>query len=142
MAYTSTEYTSTEVITKIRQLKLSYIQNQVGADPSALPHHFQEFLGYASLLYEHYATVLKQYREAQAKVIKEENDARIAVNQQAEKPSDRLTVTEMEQRVTIRLAELRAQRDYLEIEVKGATIHINGCQSIMKNWGDEAKGIR
>lgn len=25
---------------------------------------------------------------------------------------------------------------------KGATLHINGCQSLMKNWGDEAKGMR
>lgn len=135
-------FNSDNVVKKLQELKLNYIHNKVGADPSALPNHFQEFLGYATLLYDHYATVLRQYREAEAKVIKEENDIRTTINEQAEKASDRLTVTEMEQRVSVRLAELRAQRDYLEIEVKGATLHINGCQSIMKTWGDEAKGIR
>lgn len=136
------DFTSDDVIAKLRQLKLDYIQNQVGADPAKLPLHFSEFLGYATLLYDHYATALKQYREKEAEVIKEEAETREKHNANAEKRGDRVTVSETEQRVTVRLSTLRARRDYLEVEVKGATLHINGCQSLMKNWGDEAKGVR
>jgi len=136
------EFKSDDVVNKLRQLKLDYIQKGVGSDPAQLPNHFSEFLGYATLLYDHYATALKTYRQAEAKVIKEENELRSKMNAEAENRSDKVTVTEMEQRITIRLSSLKARRDYLEVEVKGATLHINGCQSLMKNWGDEAKGIR
>ena len=78
----------------------------------------------------------------EAKVIKEESDHREKHNANAEGRSDRLTVAETEQRVTVRLSDMRARRDYLEVEVKGATLHINGCQSLLKNWSDEAKGVR
>lgn len=136
------QFTSDDVVNKLRQLKLVYIQNGVGADPAALPQHFQEFLGYATLLYDHYATALRHYRQAEAKVIREEYEAREEANKGVERPSDRMSITQMEQRVSIRLSDLRARRDFLEVEVKGATLHINGCQSLMKNWSDESKGIR
>lgn len=136
------EFTSDDVISKLRALKLDYIQNQIGADPARLPQHFAEFLGYATLLYDHYATALQQYRKKEAEVIKEEHDAREQHNKTAEKRDDRVTVAETDNRVTVRLSNLRARRDYLEVEVRGATLHINGCQSLMKNWGDEAKGVR
>lgn len=136
------EFTSDDVVNKLRALKLAYIQNQIGGDPAQLPNHFAEFLGYATLLYDHYATALKHYRQAEAKVMQEESKSRDELNAKATGRSDRLTVSEMEQRITVRLSNLRARRDYLEIEVKGSTLHINGCQSLMKNWGDEAKGIR
>ena len=135
------EFTADDVIAKLRQLKLDYIQNKVGADPARLPEHFAEFLGYATLLYDHYATALRQYRQKEAEVIKDEHDSREQHNKTAER-GERVTVTEVEQRVSIRLSNLKARRDYLEVEVKGATLHINGCQSLMKNWGDEAKGVR
>ena len=135
-------FSSDDVVSKLRQLKLTYIQNQVGADPAQLPQHFQEFLGYATLLYDHYASTLRHYRQTEAQVIKEEYEEREKINEGAEKSSDRMTVTEMDKRIAIRLSDIKAQRDYLEVEVKGATLHINGCQSLMKNWGDEAKGIR
>lgn len=136
------KFDSEDVVRKIRELKLNYITNKVGHDPAMLPHHFQEFLGYATLLYDHYAEALRQYRQAEAKVIQEEYERRAQLNEKAESRADMVTVTEMEQRVSIRLSDLKARRDYLEVEVKGATLHINGCQSIMKTWGDEAKGIR
>lgn len=136
------EFTSDDVIAKLRQLKLEYIQNSVGADPAKLPQHLGEFLGYATLLYDHYATALRNYRQSEAKVIKEESETREKLNANVEKRSERVTVSETENRITVRLSSLRARRDYLEVEVKGATLHINGCQSLMKNWGDEAKGIR
>lgn len=136
------EFKSDDVVNKIRQLKLDYIQNNVGSDPAKLPEHFSEFLGYATLLYDHFASALKAYREAESRVIKEESRHRDDFNANVKTRSDKRTVTEMEQRITIRLSDLKARRDYLEVEVKGATLHINGCQSLMKNWGDEAKGIR
>lgn len=136
------EFTYDDVIAKLRALKLDYITNKVGADPAQLPQHFSEFLGYATLLYDHYATALRQYRQTEAKVIQDEASTREKLNEAAEGRAQRVTVAEMEQRVTVRLSDLRARRDYLEVEVKGATLHINGCQSLMKNWGDEAKGVR
>lgn len=136
------EFTYDDVISKLRALKLDYITNSVGADPARLPQHFSEFLGYATLLYDHYATALRQYRQTEAKVIQDEATTREKLNAEAEGRAQRVTVAEMEQRVTVRLSDLRARRDYLEVEVKGATLHINGCQSLMKNWGDEAKGVR
>ncbi|MCA9333847.1 hypothetical protein KC963_02265 [Candidatus Saccharibacteria bacterium] len=135
------DFTSDDVVNKLRALKLSYIQNKVGADPAKLPEHFSEFLGYATLLYDHYATALRQYRKREAEVIREEHEAREKHNATAER-GDKVTVTEVEQRVTFRLSTLKARRDFLEVEVKGATLHINGCQSLMKTWGDEAKGVR
>jgi len=71
------EFKVDDVITKIRELKLNYIQNNVGSDPAQLPNHFAEFLGYATLLYDHYATALRSYRQAEAKVLKEEAELRI-----------------------------------------------------------------
>jgi hypothetical protein len=136
------DFTSDDVIAKLRALKLDYITNQIGGDPARLPLHFAEFLGYATLLYDHYATALRHYRETEAKVLQDESSLREKANADAENRSDRVTVAEMEQRVTVRLSDIRARRDYLEVEIKGATLHINGCQSLMKNWGDEAKGIR
>lgn len=130
-----------DVIIKLRALKLAYIQNKVGSDPSKLPEHFSEFLGYATLLYDHYADYLQKYEEHEAKVIKEENEQRTEINKDADK-SDRITVTEVEQRIDVRLGDMKGKRKRLEQCVKGATIHINGCQSLMKNWGDEAKGVR
>jgi hypothetical protein len=135
-------FTADDVISKLRELKLQYIQNKIGSDPVALPNHFSEFLGYATLLYDHYATVLQTYRKTEAKVLKEEHDAREEANKVAETRDGKVTVAEVESRVTVRLSGIRAKRDYLEVEVKGATLHINGCQSLMKNWSDEAKGVR
>lgn len=135
-------YTAKDVVDKLRALKLDYIQNRVGSDPARLPNHFSEFLGYATLLYDHYATVLQQYRQTEATVLQEEHDAREKHNAEHDARADKITVTEMENRITVRLSDIKAKRDYLELEVKGATLHINGCQSLMKNWGDEAKGIR
>ena len=137
-----TGFKADDVINHLRALKISYIKNNVGSDPHALPNHFSEFLGYATLLYDHYATVLQQYRKTEADVIKEEHNRRETTNINAEKRDDKVTVTEMEQRIGVRLSDIKAQRDYLEVEVKGATLHINGCQSLMKNWSDESKGIR
>ena len=64
-------FTSDDVVDKLRALKLTYIEESIGADPSRLPQHLAEFLGYATLLYDHYATALRNYRQSEAKVTKE-----------------------------------------------------------------------
>lgn len=131
-----------DVINHLRELKLKYIQNKVGSDPAALPLHFSEFLGYATLLYDHYAEYIKAYEIRESQVVKEENERRLDMNLKAEERSDKVTVTEVEQRISVRLGDMKGEKKRLELAVKGATLHINGCQSLMKNWGDEAKGIR
>lgn len=135
-------YKANDVINHLRELKLKYIQNNVGSDPAQLPHHFAEFMGYATLLYDHYAEFIKAYEIKEAEVIKEENEQRATVNANAEAKSDKVTVTEVQQRIDVRIGELKGEKKRLELAVKGATLHINGCQSLMKNWDSEAKGVR
>lgn len=135
-------FSATDVINHLRKLKLEYIKNNVGSDPAKLPNHFSEFLGYATLLYDHYAEYIKAYEIKESEVVKEENEQRLKLNEKAEAREDRVTVTEVEQRISVRLGTMKGERKRLELAVKGATLHINGCQSLMKNWGDEAKGIR
>ena len=137
------QYKADDVINKLRALKLDYIEQNIGSDPAKLPQHFSEFLGYATLLYDHYAEYIKKYELAESKVVKEENAKRTEHNATPDLArGERMTVTEVEQAIDIRLGTMKAERKRLELSVKGATLHINGCQSLMKNWGDEAKGIR
>lgn len=135
-------YTVDDAINKLRQLKLDYIERNIGSDPAALPQHFSEFLGYATLLYDHYAEYIKKYELAETRIVKEENEARAEHNKHHTKREDRITVGEIEQRIDVRIGTLKAEKKRLELSVKGATLHINGCQSLMKTWSDEAKGIR
>lgn len=131
-----------DTIRKLRLLDTQYVTNHIGSDPAQLPHHLAEYLGYASILYDHYAEYIKSYELAEGKVIAEENDKRNAQNKIAETRDDKMTIAEVEQRIDIRLSELKSERKRLELAVKGATLHINGCQTLMKNWGEEAKGLR
>lgn len=131
-----------DVIKKLRALKLDYIQQGIAKNPAALPDHLGEFLGYATFLYEFYADKLESYERLEAKVVSEENEVMNNHNSNLEKRSDKMTITEMQQRIDIRLAEEKGKKKRLEQLVKGNTLHINGCQSLMKNWGDEAKGMR
>lgn len=129
-----------EVITGIRELYVKYATENLGLNPGLLPEHLARFLGYTNLLYSHYAEFIVKYRSAEAKVLAEENDARDAVNEQAEKHTDKRTVDEKNDRITIRMAGLKGKRERLEAEVKSATLHINTIQSLLKRYSDEAKG--
>lgn len=131
-----------DVINKLRALKMQYIQQGIAHNPAALPEHLGEFLGYTTFLYDFYADKLGSYERLEAKVTAEEADHMNQHNAEHPKREDRITVTEMEKRVDIRLADEKGKKKRLEQVVKGATLHINGCQSMLKNWGDEAKGIR
>lgn len=131
-----------DVINKLRALKLQYIQQDIAKNPAALPEHLGEFLGYTTFLYDFYGDTLEKYERLEAKVTAEETDHMNAHNAEHPKREDRITVTEMEKRLDIRLADEKGKKKRLEQLVKGATLHINGCQSLMKNWGDEAKGMR
>lgn len=131
-----------DVILKLRALKMEYIQKNIAKDPARLPEHLAEFLGYATFLYEFYADTLERYEKLEAKVVSEENDKMNEHNSGLTVRSDRMTVTEMQQRIDIRLATEKGKKKRLEQLVKGNTLHINGCQSMMKNWNDEAKGMR
>lgn len=130
------------VIQKLRALKLEYINLNLAKDPARLPEHLGEFLGYATFLYEFFADKIQEYEKLEAKVVKEEYQAMLEHNANIEKRGDKMTITEMNQRIDVRLAEEKGKKKRLEQLVKGNTLHINGCQSLMKNWGDEAKGMR
>ena len=131
-----------DVIKKLRALKIDYVQQNIAKNPAALPEHLGEFLGYATFLYEFYGDKLEEYEKLEAKVVREENAAMNEHNLNLTTRSDRMTVTEMQQRIDVRLADEKGKKKRLEALVKGNTLHINGCQSLMKNWGDEAKGMR
>lgn len=127
-----------EVINKLRQLKLDYVKQKVGQNPAVLPSHLAEFLGYATILYDHYAEFIQAYRQLEYKVLSEESDDRA----EALEAGKRVSMAEMERNITLRIAEVKGKRERLEAVVKGVTLHINGCQSLMRSWGDEAKGVR
>lgn len=131
-----------DVIAKLRALKIAYNQNGVSKNPAALPEHLGEFLGYATFLYDFYADKLQSYEQLEAKVTAEETDSMNAHNLSIDKRDDRVTIAEMQNRIDIRLADEKGKKKRLEQLVKGATLHINGCQSLMKNWDSEAKGMR
>lgn len=130
------------VISELRALNIAYIKNDIGANPGMLPSHFEKYLGYATLLYNHFAEVVSKLENREAEILKEENEQRAEFNKTVEKSTDRISATEVEQRVNVRVSKLKAEKKRLEQIVKGATIHINGCQSLMKNYGDEAKGLK
>lgn len=129
-----------EVVEKLRAMYVDYSQNRVGLNPALLPEHLATFLGYANLLYSHYSEFMLQYRHAEAQVLAEENDSRDEVNKQASKREDKRTVDEKNDRITIKMSDLKGKREWLEAETKSATIHINTIQSLLKRYGDEAKG--
>jgi len=135
-----------DVIQKLRSLNIKYIQNNIGTNPGLLPHYFQEYMGYATLLYNHFSEIVASFTEKSAEILKEEQDIRAEFNKEVDaregKVSEKMGVGEVEQRVSIRVAKLEAQKKKVEQVVKGATLHVNACQSLMKNYNDEAKGIR
>jgi hypothetical protein len=131
-----------DIVKKLRALKMDYITQNIAKNPAALPEHLGEFLGYATFLYEFYADKLESYEKLEAKVVKEEYAAFESHNANVESRSERMSVAEMQSRIDVRLAEEKGKKKRLEQLVKGNTLHINGCQSLMKNWGDEAKGVR
>lgn len=130
------------VIDKLRLLKLAYIQQSIAKNPAVLPEHLGEFLGYATFLYEFYGDKLESYERLEAKVVSEEHAAMVEHNSQHTVRADKMTIDEMNKRIDIRLAAEKGKKKRLEQLVKGNTLHINGCQSIIKNLNDEAKGMR
>lgn len=129
-----------EVINRLRALKIDYATRRIGLTPALLPEHLAEFLGYATILYSHYAEYIVQYRTKEAIILAEENDERDAINEQTDKRELKRTIDEKNDRITIRMANLKGNRERLEAEVKSATLHINTIQSLMKRYSDEAKG--
>lgn len=135
-------YTAEDVISKIRQLKVDYTEQNMGNDPAKLPHHVAELNGYASIFYEHYAEYIKKYELQEVTVVKEENQARLEHNRQdGLSNSERMSVAEAQQRIDVRIGAMKAEKKRLEILARGTTQHINVCQSLMKLWQSEAKGI-
>lgn len=130
-----------ETIRELRRMYLAYSSEKLGLNPALLPNHLAEFLGYANLLYSHYAEYMLKYREAEAAILAEEGDHRAELNSLAAKPADKMSMAEMENRVSVRIANMKGRRERIESEVKSATLHINTIQSLMRRQSDEAKGV-
>lgn len=129
-----------EVINEIRKMYLRYTQEGVGLTPALLPEYLAKFLGYANLLYSHYAEFIVRYREQEAAILAQQNDERDEINSATTKRDEKRTVDEKNDRITIQMSSLKGQRERLEAETKSATLHINTIQSLMKRYSDEAKG--
>lgn len=129
-----------DVIAELRKRYVQYAENKIGLNPAALPEYLADFLGYSNLLYSHYAEFMVQYRAAEAQVVSSEVDDRAMINKKTKVREDKRTAAETENRITIRMSELKGNRERLEAEVKSATIHINTIQSLMRRYSDEAKG--
>ena len=130
-----------DVIKKLRDMYVDYADRKIGLTPALLPGHLAVFLGYANLLYSHYAEFILKYRVAEATILGEENDERDEINAKTTKRDEKRTVDEKNDRITIRIAKMKGTRERLEAEIKSATTHINTIQSLMKRYGDEAKGV-
>ena len=129
-----------EVINKLRHMYIEYNEQKIGLTPALLPEYLAQFLGYTNLLYSHYAEFMQKYRVAEAQVLDVENDERDGINALTTKREEKRTIDEKNDRITIRMAELKGKRERLDAEVKSAALHINTIQSLMKRYSDEAKG--
>jgi len=130
-----------EVIKTLRSLYIKYNEENIGQSPALLTEHLAKVVGYANILYSHYAEILERYRIQEATIMAEENDSRNEWNDSVEKREDKRTVDEKNDRITVRLNPLKGQREKIEAEVKSATLHINTIQSLLKQYSDQAKGL-
>lgn len=133
--------TPQEVVDKLRLLKQDYVQRSLGLNPAMLPAHLAEFLGYFDIVSSHYAEAQKAYYDKQGLVIQEELLAMIEVNATATNRDEKRTASEKDDRITIRMRKLKSQREWLKEERDSCQVHINTIQSLLKRYGDEAKGI-
>lgn len=130
-----------DVIKKLRSLIVEYAQQQMWSNPALLPNHLGEFEAYTSLLMSAYADFIAKYRELEAAVVAEEMEEKEAIDAQASKPAEKRSMTEVENRIRLRMATAKGKRERVETEVKAATTHITVCQSLARRQSDEAKGI-
>lgn len=133
-----------DYITKVRALKLVYIDSEMRNNQAKLAGWLDEFVAYSSILFDHYGDIKGKYIEREAEIKKDEYAEMKEHNADPQKVKEfgKITIAETDQRVEYRVSKLKAERDRLEQIINGVKNHINTAQSLMKNWNDEAKGIR
>lgn len=129
-----------DVVVKLRSLKNTYVEKQLWLSPADLPEHLGEFIGWAGILYSNYAAFIELYRQKEGRILAEETKEMTEINGKATTRDNRRTVDEKDSRITMRMSKGRGTKEKLEAEVKSATLHINGIQSLLKRLSDEAKG--
>ena len=131
-----------DVVAKLRALKLRYARDKVWQNGVALANELGEFEAYLTILYSHNAQAASTFERRSQTIAQEELAEKAKYDIQASKPSERRSMDEVSKRIDIRLAALKAQLKMLELEVKGGATHVSTMQSLLKNFNDEAKGIR
>lgn len=130
-----------DIIAKLRAMTIWYAENKVWENPPLLPSHLGEYEAYAGLLSSHYAEFIARYRDAESKVYSEEMEAKAKHDAKATRPSELRSMAEVDNRIMVRMASVKGQRERLEAEMKAANTHITVCQSLNRRQSDEAKGI-
>lgn len=138
----------------LRELKLAYATNKLWQHGAGLSNHLGEYEAYHNIFGSHLAEYLDKYEKLEAKIASEESEQFDAFNQEVEdmnaanvltkgyiklKP---MTVDTLNKRIDKRIAEAKGKRKMMEMEYKTNLTHVNVCQSLLKNFNDEAKSMR
>ena len=138
----SDPYSQDNVVTKLRAMKLQYARERVYANPVSLLAHFEEFEAYTTILESHYAQQRDSEEKKSTEIAKEEWQKKKDHDDTVDKPSERITQGEVDKNVEYRMREIKSNLKMLETECKSCRSHVNAMQSILKQYGDEAKSIR
>ena len=139
---TSETYDRPSVLDKLQSMKLEYTRNKVYDNPVTLLSHFNEFEAYTTILESHYAQMREQEELTSNKVQQEEWQTKVLYDADKTKPSEKMTLGQVEMNVSYRMREIKGTLKLLETETKSCRNHVNAMQSILKKFGDEAKSIR
>lgn len=138
----------------LRQLKLAYAHNRLWEHGAGLAHHLGEYEAYHNIFGSHLAEYLHKYEKQEAKIIADENAQMEKHNYEVDienaghvgekgytkiKP---MTADALNKRIDVRLADMKGMRKMMEMEYKTNLTHVNVCQSLLKNFNDEAKSMR
>lgn len=135
-------YSIDNVLNKLQGMKLTYARENIGTNPVSLLAHFTEFEAYTSILESHHAKLREQEEIRSVEVKMDEWAMKEAHDATATKPSEKMTQGRVDTNVEYRMREIAAKLKLLETEAKSCRNHVNSMQSILKNFGDQAKSIQ
>ena len=130
-----------EVIKKLEQMNVLYIQERIWEDPAKLPDFMAEFAAYLGILISNYGDFMELYRKKVAKVLTEEQDHATVLNESVDKPSERRSQAEIDRRVDIRISNLKGMREKFEAKVEAGKGLVSTMQSKRRAFSDEAKNL-
>ena len=130
------------VINKLQGMKLTYARENIGSNPVSLLSHFTEFEAYTSILESHLAQLRQQEETRSVEIKMDEWAMKEAHDATVSKPSEKITQGRVDTNVEYRMREIVAKLKMLETEAKSCRNHVSSMQSILKNFGDQAKSIQ